>query len=196
MSTPPHGYVPFRLTHYGTGQRGVIFADPDDGVGGLLRVLASCGDLLAAMAGAAPPGLRGWHPYGSSDPEGLLAMGIAEVLLHSHDVLTGLDTGWRPDDQLCDRLLHRLFTRTAPADVDRWRVLLWLTGGGAAGTGSGRSRLALGLDRGSHLNPTLVPVFRSSKLPDMSAGRRSRRHSSDLGESAGGPTCVRRHRLW
>lgn len=30
--------------------------------------------------------------------------------------------------QLCDRLRHRLFARTAPADVDRWRVLLWLTG--------------------------------------------------------------------
>lgn len=54
-------------------------------------------------------------------------MGIVETLAHTHDVAAGLSLSWTPPNDLCDRVLARLFP-DAPADEDRWTVLLWATG--------------------------------------------------------------------
>lgn len=119
--------------HYDSSDGGpgcAIRVDHSSGVPALLESLRACAVLLVATAAWAPDEMRGWHPSGDADGEGFVAMGLVEVLLHTHDVLAGLDIGWRPDDALCDRVLARLWARTAPPDPDRWAVLRWLSGRG------------------------------------------------------------------
>ena len=63
-----------------------------------------------------------------ADPNGFAAaMGVAEVLLHTRDVTQGLGVAWTPPDQLCRRVLDRLFP-DAPGDTEPWPTLLWATG--------------------------------------------------------------------
>lgn len=45
-----------------------------------LRVAKACGKLLRCALVTADPTLRAWH-WGPCDPEGLAAMGVAEILL-------------------------------------------------------------------------------------------------------------------
>ena len=107
----------------------VVFADRDAGPAGLLQVLEACGALLAAMVRTTPATVRSYHVFGVSDPEGFAAMGIVETLVHVHDIAEGLGVGWVPDEDLCDRVLRRLFPH-APTDPGRWPTLLWATGRG------------------------------------------------------------------
>ncbi|MGW4897182.1 maleylpyruvate isomerase N-terminal domain-containing protein [Kitasatospora sp. NPDC004240] len=119
---PEHGYLPFDLTVPAT-------AGPAE----VLEVLAACGRLLATALDAAPPGLRAWH-YGPCDPPGFAAMGVAELLLHTHDIAGGLVLDWRPPTNLAAAALTRLFP-DAPEigpeigpDAGPAEVLLWCTG--------------------------------------------------------------------
>lgn len=105
----------------------VVFADPAGGVNGLLEVLEACGALLSAMVRAKPSEVRSYHVYGVSDPAGFAAMGIVETLVHTHDIASGLGLALAPPDELCGKVLTRLFP-DAPADPDRWHTLLWATG--------------------------------------------------------------------
>jgi hypothetical protein len=75
---------------------------------------------------AASPDARGWHPYGTSDPDGFAAMGVVETLVHTFDIATGLGLDWRPPSLLCAPVLGRLFP-SAPAG-DPSEVLLHVTG--------------------------------------------------------------------
>lgn len=109
------------------GPWNAIFANPEAGAAGLLQTLEASGALLAAMVRTASPDLRSFHSYGVSDPEGFAAMGIVETLVHTHDVTAGLSLSWTPPQDVCDRVLARLFP-DAPDDEDRWAVLLWSTG--------------------------------------------------------------------
>ena len=112
------------------GPAGAIFADRAAGPTGLLQVFEATGALLTAMvaASAAYPGDQ--RPFGVADPDGFAAaMGVAEVLVHTHDVTLGLGTAWAPPDQLCRRALDRLFP-DAPEDTEPWPTLLWATGRG------------------------------------------------------------------
>ncbi|MFF5173632.1 maleylpyruvate isomerase N-terminal domain-containing protein [Micromonospora sp. NPDC000089] len=91
----------------------------------VLEVVTAAGGLLAAAVDAAPADLRAWH-WGPCDPGGFAAMGVAETLLHTHDITRGLDLPWRPPADPCAGVLRRLFPDAPsgpPADV-----LLWLTG--------------------------------------------------------------------
>ncbi|MET9463823.1 VOC family protein [Streptomyces sp. NPDC006544] len=125
---PLDGPVPYRWAPAREGgPSNAIFADAAAGPAGLLRTLEASGALLAAMVRTAAPDLRSYHSYGISDPEGFAAMGIVETLVHTHDVAEGLSLSWAPPADLCDRVLARLFPE-APADEDRWAVLLWSTG--------------------------------------------------------------------
>jgi hypothetical protein len=124
--------VPFRCEPRRPGGPAVaIAADRDAGAEGLLQVLEATGALLAAMVTAssahrsADP-----QPFGVPDPARFAAsVGVAEVLLHAHDVCAGLGVGWRPPDRLCRRVLGRLFPQ-APGGPEAWRTLLWATGRG------------------------------------------------------------------
>jgi hypothetical protein len=135
---PDKGYVPFALQQRRPGgPDNTIFADPVAGNTGLLQVFEATGGLLVAMVRTASPDVRAHHVFGASDPEGFAAMGVVEMLLHVHDIAAGLDVEWLPAEDLCDRVLGRLFP-DAPTDTDRWPTLLWATGRGSL---PGRPRL-------------------------------------------------------
>lgn len=93
----------------------------------LLQVIAAAGGLLAAALDAADPALRAWH-WGPCDPSGFAAMGMAETLLHTHDITRGLAPTWTIPGELAVLVLYRLFP-DAPAG-DPAAVLLWCTGRG------------------------------------------------------------------
>ena len=127
---PQDGFVPFAWSRTTAGGPPIALrADRAAGTAGLLQVFESCGALLAAMVQTAPPQLRAFHAQGAADPEGFAAMGVVEVLVHTHDVAKILGVTWEPPAELCDRALVRLFPN-APTDTPRWLTLLWATGRG------------------------------------------------------------------
>ncbi|MFI9393562.1 GNAT family N-acetyltransferase [Streptomyces bauhiniae] len=113
-------YVPFELRL-------------DDGTGndGLLHVIETTGALLAAAVNTAAPGVRAFHPYPfrSADREGFAAMGVAEVLLHTHDMAQGLGLAYTPPESLAESVLTWLFPHVQPGP-EAWPTLLWATGRG------------------------------------------------------------------
>ena len=109
------------------GPPNAIFVDRAAGPPGLLEVLEACGSILVAMVRVTSPQVRAYHVYGASDPAGFAAMGIVETLVHTYDVVTGLDLAWSPPGEVCERTLRRLFPE-APTDQDPWGTLLWATG--------------------------------------------------------------------
>ncbi|MER5705435.1 maleylpyruvate isomerase N-terminal domain-containing protein [Micromonospora sp. NPDC002296] len=111
---PSGGYLPFDLT-----------VSPAATPAEVLAVAAACGGLLATALDAADPGLRAWH-FGSCDPAGFAAMGVAEALLHAHDVARGLGVTWQLPDRLAAVALDRLFPEAPPGPPAQ--VLLWMTG--------------------------------------------------------------------
>ncbi|MFB7667604.1 maleylpyruvate isomerase N-terminal domain-containing protein [Kitasatospora sp. NPDC056138] len=113
---PTDAYLPFDLT-----------VNADASASEVLRVVTACGSLLSTVVAAAAPGDRAWH-WGPCDPEGFAAMGVAEALLHTHDITQGLGIAWRPPEDLCAAVLSRLFPDAPPGDPVQ--VLLWSTGRG------------------------------------------------------------------
>jgi len=113
---PADAYLPFDLT-----------IRPEASPREILQVVVACGGLLSSALATARPTARAWH-WGPCDPTGFAAMGVAEVLLHTYDITTGLGVAWRPPAPLCTRVLRRLFPSAPPGDPDR--VLLWCTGRG------------------------------------------------------------------
>ncbi|MDV3223025.1 maleylpyruvate isomerase N-terminal domain-containing protein [Intrasporangium sp.] len=111
---PESAYLPFDL---------VIRTDtpPRD----LLQVVVACGRLLSNALAAAGQDARAWH-WGTTDPSGFAAMGVTEILVHTHDIAQGLGVSWLPPESLCAAVLARLFP-DAP-DGDPVQVLLWSTG--------------------------------------------------------------------
>jgi RimJ/RimL family protein N-acetyltransferase len=113
-------YVPFEITL-------------DDGTdnGGVLHVVETTGALLAATLRTTPREVRAFHPYPfrSANREGFAAMGITEVLLHTHDIAEGLGLSYEPPAGLCADVLARIFPHVRPG-ADPWRTLLWATGRG------------------------------------------------------------------
>jgi len=95
-------------------------------VEGLLRVIGVNAELLRRAAVGADPDSRAWHPWGASDPEGSIAIGAAEGLVHTWDIAHGLGSEWRPPGELCVPVLERLFPGAPGGDPAS--VLLWCTG--------------------------------------------------------------------
>ena len=93
------GYTPFEVAMWEDASQ------PE----ALLRTIVVCAEILARVVESTPPDARGFHNYGISDPEGFAAMGIVEVVVHTHDVATGLGLSYAPPADLCDRVLRRLF---------------------------------------------------------------------------------------
>jgi hypothetical protein len=77
------------------------------------------------MIATSPPQARGWH-WGPTDPAGFAALGVNEILAHTHDIAQGLGISWLPPGPLCAAVLHRLFPDVPAGDPAR--VLLWATG--------------------------------------------------------------------
>ncbi|WP_433548821.1 hypothetical protein ACQPZG_30010 [Streptomyces sp. CA-294286] len=124
--------VPLRYTRQSPGSpSNAVRVEREAGVAGLLVVLESAGGLLYAVAAAAEPQVRAHHVFGVSDPEGFVAMGVVETLVHTHDLATGLGIGeaWEPPAELCAGVLGRLFP-DVPDGLPPWPALLWATGRG------------------------------------------------------------------
>ncbi|MFF4834838.1 GNAT family N-acetyltransferase [Streptomyces sp. NPDC001315] len=119
-------YVPFEITLDGTDDG----LDPADNPG-ILEVIETTGALLAAAVRTAPREVRAFHPYPfrSANREGFAAMGIAEVLLHTHDITEGLGLAYEPSAELADGVLTRIFPHVQPGPTP-WSTLLWATGRG------------------------------------------------------------------
>lgn len=112
-------YVPFEIT-----------MDEGTGNADVLDVIRTTGELLASTVRTTPREVRAFHPapFRAADREGFAAMGITEVLLHTHDIVEGLGLpAYEPPAHLCTSLLTRLFPHVRPGDAP-WATLLWATG--------------------------------------------------------------------
>ena len=134
---PLDTYVPFAWQRRPGGPTLTIFTEAGTENAGLVQVFEACGAFLSALVTTAGPDTRAWHSMGIGDPEGFAAMGVVEVLVHMRDVAAGLGIDWTPPQDLCDRVLYRLFP-DAPSGTPRWDTLLWATGRGEL---AGRARL-------------------------------------------------------
>ena len=93
--------------------------------------LAAAGKILSSVVRTSPAQARGYHPYGTSDPEGFAAMGVVESLVHTHDIRLTAGQPWPLPEAASAFALRRLFPDAPdgpPADV-----LLWCTGRTALG---------------------------------------------------------------
>lgn len=125
---PLTGEVPFVWARFRPGgPANAIHADREAGPEGLLQVLDASGALLTAMVRTAAPEVRAYHGFGVSDPEGFAAMGIVETLVHTYDLAAGLGLEWTAPDDVCARVLARIFPHV-PLTADAWPTLLWATG--------------------------------------------------------------------
>lgn len=93
----------------------------------VLTVVRACGTLLVGALRQAGPDTKAWH-YGMADPTGFEAMAVGEIILHTHDIVTGLDVRYQPPEPLCALVLERLFPEAPRGDPVK--VLLWATGRG------------------------------------------------------------------
>ncbi|WP_229886518.1 GNAT family N-acetyltransferase [Streptomyces griseoflavus] len=105
--------------------------DEDTGNTGVLQVITTTGALLAAAVRTTPRPVRAFHPhpFGHANREGFAAMGVAEVLLHTHDIAEGLGIDHEPPAGLASFVLTRIFPRVRPGR-EPWPTLLWATGRG------------------------------------------------------------------
>ncbi|WDV56847.1 GNAT family N-acetyltransferase [Streptomyces coeruleorubidus] len=116
----PEGYTPFEISlEEGTDNAGA------------LRVINTMGALFAAAIRTTPREVRAFHPYPfrSANREGFAAMGVTEVLLHTHDIAEGLGVAYEPAPELCEFVLTRIFPHVQPGPTP-WQTLLWATGRG------------------------------------------------------------------
>lgn len=83
----------------------------------LLVTIGPLAEVLALVATGKAPNARARHNWGVADPEGFLAMGTIETLLHTWDIGLGLgiDVGISPDiESIAGRVLARLFPASEP----------------------------------------------------------------------------------
>lgn len=94
----------------------------------LLAALTAHAELLHLVARSASPDVRAHHNYGVSDAKGFAAMGVVETLIHTFDVVRGLNPAdpWRPPGALAAPVITRLFP-DAPSG-DPTDVLLYCCG--------------------------------------------------------------------
>lgn len=117
---------------YPGGSVGSIRAAPDAGPGGLVEIVAACGALLVASVRTAGPDRRGFHVFGPADAEASAAMGILETVVHIHDITRGLGLLYRPDAEVCARVLARLMSADDRGDDPSDAAVTSV--GGAGGT--------------------------------------------------------------
>lgn len=104
----------------------------DDGatIPRLIETVGSAAAILEAVARAAGPEARAFHPAGLSDSDGFRGMGCEEILLHTDDIAQGLGLTFTPPADLCQRIIARVFPWApgATEEPDRWQALRWACG--------------------------------------------------------------------
>jgi uncharacterized protein (TIGR03083 family) len=129
-ATPPtHSYL--RIVEAAQvrpdGPHFLILPEPESGTAGIVAALDATAGLLEAVCASVPAQRRGFHPAGTSDAGGFVAMGITECVLHAFDVLTALESPYAAGPEVCAKVLDRLFPTAARSD-DPWQDLLAATG--------------------------------------------------------------------
>ena len=104
-----------------------LTVDPNAPLERLLATVHAMALTLAEVARGAPPEARAFHPAGMADRSGFVAMGMDELLVHTHDIAGSLGAGFGPEDRLVRLVLDRLFPWW-PRDADPWAALLWVNG--------------------------------------------------------------------
>jgi hypothetical protein len=95
----------------------------------VIEYVEAAGRILAITVRGSAPETRGFHPFGTSDPEGFAGMGCVEILLHGHDIAGGLGLVLDPPREVCEHVLTRMFPDIPVlADQDPWITLQWVTG--------------------------------------------------------------------
>jgi hypothetical protein len=95
----------------------------------ILTIIERRALVMASLAASADPAVRGYHYWGRPDATGYLAMGCAEILLHTEDVARSFGQDFSGPDALSRRMVERLFPWAPPApEVDGWTLLRWATG--------------------------------------------------------------------
>ena len=125
-SRRPDVYPPFTELHALPG------ATPRDLVNGMAAVC----EMLASAIAHAPADARavifGLGDLGLGTPQDFAARGGLELILHAHDVCTGLDVAFAPDRALCARLRDHTRdwpgVRDIPATDDAWSDVLARSG--------------------------------------------------------------------
>ncbi|MFI6445783.1 maleylpyruvate isomerase N-terminal domain-containing protein [Kitasatospora sp. NPDC050543] len=101
--------------------------DPAAPVPDCLEGLRIATTMLASAVREATPDARAWHPWGHSDRTGFAAMGMVELLVHTHDIARALGLDGTLPDGLAGPALARLFP-DAPPGHGPGETLLWSTG--------------------------------------------------------------------
>jgi len=121
-------YLPLRAEpNRPGGEPNTIRVVAESGPPGLLTALSAMGALLASMVRTADQGTRGHHSFGAADASASAAMGVLEVVVHTHDLAAGLGLAWEPDRALCARVLARLTNWQDPIDSAAGQAHLWRT---------------------------------------------------------------------
>ena len=83
--------------------------------------------ILEHVLRAAPPSTRSFHPAGMADPSGFAAMSCDEILIHTADISAGFEVDFKPPEELCGRVLARLFP-WVQTNLGYWESLLCANG--------------------------------------------------------------------
>ncbi|MEV5435029.1 GNAT family N-acetyltransferase [Streptomyces sp. NPDC052682] len=129
----PHAFLMYAAQLAGRGHATrvplrITVAEGTDNAGALQAIEATAAVLVTTIR-SAPRAVRGFHPYPfrSANREGFAAMGVAEVLLHTHDITEGLGVAYEPPAELSTFVLTRIFPHVQPGPSP-WQTLLWATG--------------------------------------------------------------------
>ena len=83
--------------------------------------------ILEHVLRAAPTSARAYHPAGMADPSGFAGMSCDEILIHTADISAGFEVDFKPPEDLCGRVLARLFP-WVQTNLGYWESLLWANG--------------------------------------------------------------------
>jgi uncharacterized protein (TIGR03083 family) len=97
-------------------------------VDGLIDNLEANISILAAVIRDAPPEARSRHNSGMTDRSGYSAMSCDELLVHTWDMGRGLGAQFDLPDELCGRVVSRLFPMWLPIDAAPADAFLWCNG--------------------------------------------------------------------
>ena len=123
-----HPYPPLAEHHPHPNRPGVWFwPEEAGGTRAIVQCIDDVGGLLVAVVATVPPDKTGQHPSGASDRTGFAAMGMGEVLLHAHDILTAHDASLHVVDDVVSPVLSRILPGAARS-TDAWGDLLRATG--------------------------------------------------------------------
>lgn len=104
-----------------------LWPEEDAGTEAMLTCLDAVGGLLVAVVTTAPADRIGWHPYGNPDRSALAAMGIVELVLHTHDILSAHGIDYSGPEEVVARSLDRIFPHATRTE-EPWHDLLAATG--------------------------------------------------------------------